>query len=110
MHAINQKTCTLAAYETKRNQMVRHAASHLRMRLLLVALLGSSKDYYCGNELPSRVSSLMFLFLVYIGHGVNGWTGRNHKLVYKNQFKHPSWKRTTDFFKRHEFYNYQKVR
>ena len=46
----------------------------------------------------------------YIGHGVNGWTGRNHKLVYKNQFKHPSWKRTTDFFKRHEFYNYQKVR
>lgn len=53
MRAINQKTFTLAAYETKRNQMVRHATSHLKMRLLLVALLGSSKDYYCGNELPS---------------------------------------------------------
>lgn len=46
----------------------------------------------------------------YIGHGVKGWSGSNHKLVYKNQFKHPSWKRTTGYFKRQELSNYQKVK
>lgn len=44
----------------------------------------------------------------YIGHGVKGWSGSNHKLAYKNQFKHPSWKRTTGYFKRQELSNYQK--
>lgn len=46
----------------------------------------------------------------YIGHGVKGWSGSNHKLAYKNQFKHPSWKRTTGYFKRQELSNYQKVK